>query len=119
MRTVRSGELPELKDERTVHVAFAGDFDVYRRDEFISSLPPPEGIERLVIDMREVGIIDSTFIAALMRYRRSFIDAGGDGVEIVVVAPPQLRRIFQITGLTKMLTIVTAEADSKEPLSEA
>jgi hypothetical protein len=49
-----------------------------------------------------------------MRYRRAFIEAGNDAHNIVVVVPPNLRRIFEITGLVTLLTIVTAE-----PLAEA
>lgn len=102
-----------MRDQRTAQLEFAGDLDLYRREEFESALPSAESVDRVVIDMRDVAIIDSTIIAVLMRFRRSFIDAGGDAHEIVVVAPPNLRRIFEITGLTKSLTVLTAESEPK------
>ncbi len=102
------------QNQRAARIEFAGDLDVYRRDEIASALPPPESVERIVIDLRAAKIIDSSVIAVMMRYRRAFIDAGGDPINIVVVVPPNLRRIFEITGLVSLLTVVTAE-----PLAEA
>ena len=99
-----------MTDQLTAHVAFAGDLDVYRRDEIAASLPQAETADRVVVDMREVTTVDSSIIAVFMRYRRSFLDAGGDAHEIVLIVRPQLRRIFEITGLTRSLTVVTAEA---------
>lgn len=111
-----------VTDERTAHVAFAGDLDVYRRDEIAAALPNPDGIDRLVIDLREASMIDSSIISVVMRYRRSFIDAGREAHDIVILVTPQLRRIFEITGLTKSLTIVSASPETTtkgEPLTEA
>lgn len=110
-----------------MRLEFAGDLDVYRRDEIAAALPSPDGVDRVVLDMRHVTIIDSAIVAVLMRYRRAFIDAGGDGLNIVIVVPPQLRRIFEITGLVSLMTIVTSSAEkgsvdagtSGEPLTEA
>lgn len=72
--------------------------------------------------MRNATLIDSSIIAVLMRYRRSFMDAGKDGLDIVVLVPPVFRRIFEITGLVKLLTIVTAPTSGdidEQPLTEA
>lgn len=92
----------------------SGDLDVYRRDEIVSALPPPENIDRVVIDLRGATLVDSSIIAAFMRYRRTFIDAGGDPHNVVLVVPATLRRVFEITGLVSLVTVVTAE-----PLTEA
>lgn len=110
-----------MNHERNARIVFDGDLDVYRRDEIASAFPPPGSIDRLVIDMRGASIIDSSIVAVLMRYRRSFIEAGGQGYDIVLLVPPSLRRIFEITGLVSSMTVVTAlpEAASPEPASEA
>jgi anti-anti-sigma factor len=100
--------------ERAAKVELSGDLDVYRRAEIEAALPPPESIDRLAIDMRGATLVDSAIIAVIMRYRRAFIDAGGDPHNITIVVPPNLRRIFEITGLVTLLTVVTAE-----PLTEA
>ncbi len=99
-----------MMNDRTVRLAFEGDLDVYRCDEFKSALPPPESIDRLIIDVRAARTVDSSIITTLMRYRRSFVQAGGDGHEIIVIVSPNLRRIFEITGLVNSLTVVSASA---------
>lgn len=105
----------EVQDnDRSGNVAFSGDLDVYRRTEFENALPAPGTVDRLVVDMRGARIVDSTIIAAIMRYRRKFVELGGDPHNIVIVVPPTLRRIFEITGLVSLLTIVSAD-----PLTEA
>lgn len=101
------------ENERAATVAFRGDLDVYRRDEIASALPLPKTIDRLVIDMREAAILDSSIVAVLMRYRRQFIEAGGDPLNIVIVVPQTLRRIFEITGLVSLMTVVTASLDDE------
>lgn len=112
-----------VDDSNAVRIELSGDLDLYRRDEVASAFPPPETIERLIVDMRNATLIDSSIIAVLMRYRRTFMDAGGDGHDIIVVVPAVFRRIFEITGLVKLLTVVTAPAsnvdDEQTPLTEA
>jgi anti-anti-sigma factor len=100
-------------------IVLAGELDVYRREEVAAAFPPPESVDRLVVDMRDATLIDSSIIAFLMRYRRRFVECGGDATDIVVVVPPVLRRVFEITGLVKLLTIVSAAPESataQEPL---
>jgi anti-anti-sigma factor len=102
------------QNERAAKIQFSGDLDVYRRDEFVAALPPPENIDHLIIDMRGAAMVDSSIIAVLMRYRRTFMEAGGNPHNVVLVVPPNLRRIFEITGLVSLLTVVTGE-----PLAQA
>lgn len=102
------------ENERVVRIELAGDLDVYRRREIEFALPAPASIDELIVDMRGATIIDSSAIAVLMRYRRTFVEAGGDGTRIVIIVPPNLRRIFEITGLVKLLTVVTASASSTD-----
>jgi anti-anti-sigma factor len=109
-----------VTDDRVVRLTFAGDLDVYRRQEFEAALPPVESLDRLVIDMRAATLVDSSIIAQVMRYRRSFIEAGHDAMDIVVVVPQQVRRIFEITGLQNLVTVVTAAPEPTPPqVSEA
>jgi anti-anti-sigma factor len=96
------------EDERTATLRLEGDLDIYRRDEIQSRLPAPGSVDRVIIDCSAATSIDSTILTMLMRYRRSFASAGGDPVNIVVIVAPSLRRIFEIAGLTRMLTIVSA-----------
>ena len=111
-----------MDEKSAVRVELEGDLDVYRRDAIASAFPPPDSVDRLIVDMRNATLIDSSIIAVLMRYRRAFMDCGKDGLDIVVVVPPVFRRIFEITGLVKLLTIVTVPVitdDPEKPLTEA
>ena len=96
------------EDERTATLRLEGDLDIYRRDEIENALPKPGSCDRVVIDCSSATSIDSTVLSTLMRYRRSFASAGGDPVNIIVIVEPSLRRIFDIAGLSRVLTIVSA-----------
>lgn len=87
-----------------------GDLDGYRREEIEHRLPEPGSADRVIIDCSAATSIDSIILSTLMRYRRRFAAAGGDPVNIVVVVEPTLRRTFEIAGLSRVLTIVSAPA---------
>lgn len=66
--------------------------------------------------------MDSSILTLLMRYRRAFEDAGGNPLEIIVIVTPAVRRLFEVAGVTKVITVVTAppldsvaENDTPEP----
>jgi anti-sigma B factor antagonist len=78
-----------------------------------------EGIDRMVVDLREVTFIESvglgTLVAARKRLRQS------DKSLCLVIAGEQsvLRRTFEITGLDKVFPIhATVEAASADCLQE-
>ena len=100
-------------EERTAHLRLEGGLDIYRRDEIAAQLPDPGSVDRVVIDCSAATSIDSTILTLLMRYRRSFASAGGDPVNIIVIVEPSLRRTFDISGLSRVLTIVSAPARTK------
>lgn len=101
-----------MTDKRTAQITFSGDIDFYRRDEIAAALPPAQDVERVVIDMRDVDVIDSSFVSVLMRYRRAFVAAGRAEHDIVLVVSPNVRRMLEITGLTTVLTVVSAAANT-------
>ncbi|HEY9181540.1 MAG TPA: STAS domain-containing protein [Candidatus Baltobacteraceae bacterium] len=112
-----------MDDKNAVRIELAGDLDVYRRDEIAAQFPPPESVSRVIVDMRNATLIDSSIVSVLMRYRRAFMDCGNDGLDMVLVVPQVFRRIFEITGLVKLVTVVTAptvpDDGPKKPLTEA
>jgi len=105
--------------ERTATLRFEGDLDIYRRGEIESQLPEPGTADRVIIDCSNATSIDSTVLTTLMRYRRSFASAGGDPVNIIVIVEPSLRRIFEIAGLSRVLTIVSAPGRGAAPENAA
>lgn len=100
-------------EERTAHLKLEGGLDIYRREQIAALLPDPASVDRVVIDCSDATSIDSTILTLLMRYRRSFAAAGGDAVNIIVIVKPALRRTFDIAGLSRVLTIVSAPARTK------
>lgn len=96
-----------LSDERTARITLSGNLDVHSKEHVESLLPDPHSVDRLIIDCAKVTVIDSSVLAVLMRYRRRFREAGNDPIEIVVIANPSIRRIFDITGLNRVLTIIS------------
>jgi anti-anti-sigma factor len=105
---VHSGE------ERTAQITLEGSLDIYRRDEITALLPVPGSVDRVVIDCSSATSVDSTILTVLMRYRRRFASAGGDPVNIIIIVNPNLRRVFEIAGLTRVLTIVSAPSRAKD-----
>lgn len=97
---------------RSVTVTLAGELDLSMRDAVASALPEPAGLDRLVVDCAAVTSIESVVIAVFMRYRRKWIAAGGDPLNIVFIVTAQLRRTFEITGMTEWFTILNTEETS-------
>lgn len=101
-----------VRDDRVASVVLKGDLDIDRRDEIVALLPSPNRAERVVIDCTEVNSIDSVILTVLMRYRNQFVESGHSPFDLVVVVNPSLRRIFEITGLTAKMSVVTASAQA-------
>lgn len=106
-------------EERTAQIRLEGGLDIYRREEIAALLPEPGSFDRVVLDCTAATSIDSTILTLLMRYRRNFASAGGDPVNIIIIVEPALRRTFDIAGLSRVLTIVSApsrtQAKDAEP----
>lgn len=102
----RLGERGEL-----VLVRIAGEIDVYShvplRDYLRAEvLEAEEAPEYVGMEVSEVGWLDSTalgvFVGLLQRFRKLRPEGG-----VVIVAPiGETRRIFEITGLTKVFPLV-------------
>jgi anti-sigma B factor antagonist len=56
----------------------------------------------VIVDLGATTFIDSTFLGVLLGGMRSLRERGG---EIGVVCPDSIRKIFEITGLDRVLTI--------------
>ena len=106
--------------EPTAQVELSGDLDLSRAKALYGELRAFIGVPRIVINCANATFIDSSILTVFMRFRRQFAEAGGDPHEIIVVVPPKLRRIFEISGLAKTMTIVTmaerpSRSDEKDP----
>jgi anti-sigma B factor antagonist len=61
------------------------------------------GVTDVVLDISAVSFIDSTGIGTLVRYHRSLQAIGGD--LRVAVTQPYIRRLFEMTGITDVLSV--------------
>lgn len=67
-------------------------------DEYLGA-----GFARLVLDLRGVTFIDSTGLRTLIRASRT---AAAHGVDFAVApGPPEVQRIFEITGTTELFPV--------------
>ena len=89
-------------------VAAAGELDVFtsprlRRDLFAEI---ENGATRVVVDLSDVTLLDSTalgvLVAALRRLRAT------DGTLVLVVTDDHVRKVLRITGLEKLFPVYTS-----------
>lgn len=122
MRTSYGCALPVVEEglagERAALVTLSGDLDLSKRDAVADALPAAGSVDRLVVDCSAVTSIESVVIAVFMRYRRKFIAAGSDPMNVVFIVSPQVRRTFEITGMSTFFTVVTASSVGLLPQEE-
>jgi len=97
-------------------IALAGEFDMYTAAEFRHDLHAciERGASEVIVDLGATTFIDSTFLGVLLGGMRSLRERGG---EIRVVCPDSIRKIFEITGLDRVLTIAEASATAAETIA--
>ena len=101
-------EAPEfaLRAERegpVATIAVKGELDVATAPELIAAIAALEpGYEELVIDLSECSFFASSGISILLDQNSR---SEADGFTLVVVkAPPEVQRIFDLTSLDEMIT---------------
>jgi len=84
-------------------VAVKGELDVATAPDLVAALTALEpGYEELVIDLSECSFFASSGISVLLDENAR---ATAEGFRLVVVkAPPQVQRIFDLTSLDEMIT---------------
>jgi anti-sigma B factor antagonist len=94
----------ESIDDQTQLVGIYGDVDLKTARPFRSALDEAasDGKSRLIVDMSEVPFMDSSGLAALIGAQKAFRDR----TEVIVVCPENLRKIFEVTRLDAIVSIV-------------
>jgi anti-sigma B factor antagonist len=110
--TVRAARL----DDETGLVALAGELDLYSADAFRAALDETleGGVQRLAIDLTAVDFIDSVALGVLANAMKRLRTSGG-GLA-VISGNPQIVRVFEITGLDRMLVIAPSLNEALEKL---
>jgi anti-sigma B factor antagonist len=68
-----------------------------------------QGLERLVIDLREISFLDSMSIELLLRLHADLTASGADLV--IVRGPLAVNRVFELMELQRVLTLVDEPPD--------
>ena len=85
-------------------VAIHGDVDLKTAKAFRAALDDAvgDGKPRLIVDMSEVPFMDSSGLAALIGVQKAVRGT----TRLIVVCPENLRRIFEVTRLDSIVTVV-------------
>jgi anti-sigma B factor antagonist len=92
--------------EQTVFVAVTGDLDLWSAPALEQRLGAclERGQGWIVVDLSRASFLDSSGLGALTNSMRRIERKGG---RLVVINPdPQLRRVFELTGLQRVLNVV-------------
>jgi anti-sigma B factor antagonist len=105
-------ELPDATLELTVSehegdtvLRAAGELDVNTAPELREQLARliNDGVRRIVVDLTDVSFVDSTALSVLVSALKRLRQADGD---LALASPnPSVRRVFEITGLTRLFPI--------------
>ncbi|HEY9179317.1 MAG TPA: STAS domain-containing protein [Candidatus Baltobacteraceae bacterium] len=82
-------------------VVFSGDLDVYRAGEVRMALEQAQDEPRLIVDMRKVHTVSAAVLTEFVRLHKHRLDRKLEPPRLVVTSPG-VRRIFDITQLSKL-----------------
>lgn len=93
----RVGDVPVM--------SFKGDVDIATAPVLRDSISQvmAKGVNRIVVDLSDVGFLDSTGLGVLVGRLKAV--RGTDGAMSVVITNPHVLRNFHITGLDRIFTI--------------
>lgn len=98
-------ELTVSEGEDETVISAAGELDVNTAPELREQLARliTSGAHRVAIDLGSVTFVDSTALSVLVSALKRLRQADGD---LQLASPtPSVRRVFEITGLTRLFTI--------------
>jgi anti-sigma B factor antagonist len=92
----------------TFVVAASGEVDLYTAPELERALAEPltEGATQLVVDLSEATFVDSTALHVFFCAARQLDREAGE--LIVVVPDPNVRKVFEITGVGRFFSVVSS-----------
>lgn len=101
----------------TVFVVY-GDADLHSAPELHERLSAAieGGATNLVVDLSETTVVDSTSLGVLLRAMKRL--RADDGRLALVVPRPQLRRVFEITMLDRVLQLHETQEDALAAFSD-
>lgn len=100
-------------------IDLSGEVDAYTSARFREAMVDliESGAANLIVSMMKVEYIDSSGLGALVGGLKRSTENGG---RIYIVCDnPQIRKVFEITGLEKVFPIYELEADAVKVLTKA
>jgi anti-sigma B factor antagonist len=108
-------EVIQLGNDTDARVALVGDLDdaggKYARSRLAREVE--SGNINLTIDLDRVGALDSSGLAALIATLRRARDHGGN--VRVQASQPHIRRVMELTGLSRVFRLTTGELTASAP----
>jgi anti-anti-sigma factor len=99
-------EITVLAAEPVPRLVLGGELDLATAHELPEAAAAAAGRGGLVIDLRQLRFIDSTGLRALILVHRE-CEAGGRRLRLIP-GPEAVQRLFELTGVDKLLEFVTA-----------
>ena len=108
-------QVRESEDDAYV-VELSGEIDVYTSPKVKDAISEliDQGHYNLIINLEKVRYIDSTGLGVLIGGLKRVREHGGS--VSLVCTNPQIKKIFDITGLVKIFGIFESENDAKKAL---
>lgn len=93
-------------------IELVGEVDAYTSARFRESMVEliENGASNLIINMEKVEYIDSSGLGALVGGLKRASER--EGHILIVCTNPQVRKVFEITGLEKVFSLFSSEADA-------
>lgn len=112
--------IPELTIERSerdgIHlVVLSGELDLRGIGDLEAALAQPGDGAKVCLDLTELAFIDSTGLATVIRGQQALVASGG-AMAVACRGEGSVRRTFETTGLTRLLTVREDRATALQAL---
>ena len=101
-----------VHDDGWLRVVPVGELDLAARERLEQAIDDlrGSGVDRLILDLRRLSFLDSSGLRLVLELHAA---ARGDGFELhLIPGPPEVQRIFALTGTLDALPFVTSESSA-------
>ena len=109
-------EHPTDRPSSTYTVSLTGNLDLSRKEELTQRFLPLANMDVAIIDLADVGYLDSTALGCLIGLKNRMIQNGKRGVVIVAGSRPTVKKIFQICGLDRVFAMYDSVTEAQQAI---
>lgn len=88
---------------RTAHITLSGRLDASSADALSAAIPGGAELQTLILDLGACSYVSSMGIRVILTQHKALMSRGGR-LELVNVQP-EIRRVFELSGLTQLVTV--------------